>query len=231
MLPRGLQLRRDREPQARLCPGRPRLRRQPGQVGEGVDLPRDPLAPADPAAADPVRDRSRRRGEAGQRDPASDGGLGVRRSVPLRLRGAAHLAGRAISRPRPTLWTRRVTNLDDGLRYQCAARWTGDTAYPEWTCSNYAPVPGRGDARHGAAADYQTLDRTTRIVAYGTSWLERQDNVKTIHQDEQARPARPGDGQELVCAAAGCRVRRRPGLRAPAPGVLDPAPGRPGTAC
>jgi len=43
----------------------------------------------------------------------------------------------------PELWTRRVTNLDDSLRYQCAARWTADTAYPEWTCTSYAPIPGR----------------------------------------------------------------------------------------
>src|SRR5207244_13629578 len=43
----------------------------------------------------------------------------------------------------PGLWTRRVTNLDDGPRYQCAARWTVDTAYPEWTCSSYAPIPGQ----------------------------------------------------------------------------------------
>ena len=82
----------------------------------------------------------------------------------------------------PRLWTRRVTNLDDGPRYQCAARWSADTAYPEWTCSSYAPIPGR-ETRDMRRADYDTLDRTTRIVAYGQSWLERQDNVKTIHRD------------------------------------------------
>ena len=85
-------------------------------------------------------------------------------------------------KPTPGLWTRRVTNLDDGLRYQCAARWTGDTAYPEWSCSNYAPIPGR-ETRDMRRADYDALERTTRIIAYGQSWLERQDNVKTIHRD------------------------------------------------
>ena len=29
-------------------------------------------------------------------------------------------------RPTPGRWTRLVTNLDDGLRYQCAARWSAD---------------------------------------------------------------------------------------------------------
>jgi hypothetical protein len=83
-------------------------------------------------------------------------------------------------RSTPDLWTRRVTNLDDGLRYQCAAPWRLDTAHAEWTCSNYAPIPGR-ETRDMRRTDYQALDRTTRIVLYGGSWLERQENVKTVH--------------------------------------------------
>ncbi len=90
-------------------------------------------------------------------------------------------------RSSPSLWTRRVTNLDDGLRYQCAARWRTDTAYPEWSCSNYAPIPGR-ETRDMGRADYHALDRSTRIVAYGGSWLERQDNVKTIHGEGGRTP-------------------------------------------
>jgi len=85
------------------------------------------------------------------------------------------------------LWTRRVTNLDDGPRYQCAARWTADMAYPEWRCANYAPIPGR-ETRDMRRNDYDTLDRTTRIVAYGSSWLERQENVKTLHGEGGRSP-------------------------------------------
>jgi hypothetical protein len=84
-----------------------------------------------------------------------------------------------------------VTNLDDGLRYQCAARWSEDRAYPEWSCANYAPIPGR-ETRDMQRSDYQTLDRKTRIVLYGMaqggSWLERQDNVKVIHSDAGRTP-------------------------------------------
>ena len=94
-------------------------------------------------------------------------------------------------RATPTLWTRRVTNLDDGLRYQCAARWSEDRAYPEWSCANYAPIPGR-ETRDMGRSDYQTLRRKTQIVLYGAaqggSWLERQDNVKTIHGDAGQTP-------------------------------------------
>ena len=76
-------------------------------------------------------------------------------------------------------WVRRITNLDDGLRYQCSAPWLATAAFPEWTCSNYAPIPGR-ETRDMGRKDYDALDRTTRVVAYGNSWLERQDNVKVI---------------------------------------------------
>jgi len=83
-------------------------------------------------------------------------------------------------------WTRRITNLDEGLRYQCDAAWRGDTAFAEWTCRNYAPIPGR-ETRDMGRKDYDALDRTTRLVLYGASWLERQDNVKTIHGADGAR--------------------------------------------
>ena len=83
-------------------------------------------------------------------------------------------------RATPGLWTRRITSLDDGLRYQCAATWRLDTAYPEWNCANnYAPIPGR-ETRDMGRKDYQALMRSTRVMVYTESWLERQDNVKVI---------------------------------------------------
>ena len=41
----------------------------------------------------------------------------------------------------PDLWLRRVTSLDDGLRYQCAAAWSTGTEYPSWSCDGMAPIP------------------------------------------------------------------------------------------
>ncbi len=115
----------------------------------------------------------------------------------------------------PGLWTRRVTNLDDGLRYQCAARFAADTAYPEWSCSNYAPIPGR-ETRDMRRSDYNALDRTTRIVTYGTSWLERQDNVKVSHGEGGRAPLAREAGKnwyvrlpETECAAAQAFARPR----------------------
>ncbi len=143
------------------------------------------------------------------------------------------------------LWTRRVTNLDDGPRYQCAARWTTDTAYPEWRCTNYAPIPGR-ETRDMSRKDYDTLDRTTRIVAYGSSWLERQENVKTLHGESGRSPLAREAGKnwyvrlpEAECATAQAFARPREGfwnvLRETWDAVLDgtgpfverPPPGAP----
>jgi len=76
-------------------------------------------------------------------------------------------------------WVRKTTNLDDGLRYQCEAAWSFDTFNPEWTCSNFAPIPGR-ETRDMGRKDYNTLDRKSRVIVYENSWVERQDNVKTI---------------------------------------------------
>lgn len=84
-------------------------------------------------------------------------------------------------------WVRKITNLDDGLRYQCSAQWDFANEYPEWRCDNFAPIPGR-ETRDMGRKDYNTLARSTRIIHYGTNWLERQDNVKTIFQNGEKIP-------------------------------------------
>lgn len=85
-------------------------------------------------------------------------------------------------------WIRKITHLDDGLRYQCVAPFTkSEGGYAEWTCSNYAPIPGR-ETRDMGRKDYNTLGRTTKIIVYGDSWLERQDNIKTIYKDGVKTP-------------------------------------------
>jgi len=86
------------------------------------------------------------------------------------------------------LWTRRITALDDGPRYQCAGKWTETDLYPAWSCdNNYAPIPGR-ETRDMGRKDYNTLLRATRVVAYGHSWLERQNNIKIIYDNGVKTP-------------------------------------------
>ena len=87
----------------------------------------------------------------------------------------------------PGLWTRRITSLDDGLRYQCAAAFNLSTANPEWTCDNYAPIPGR-ETRDMGRKDYQGLQRSSHLILYGSSWLERERNVKTIETGDARTP-------------------------------------------
>lgn len=92
------------------------------------------------------------------------------------------------------LWVRKITNLDDGLRYQCLAGWNLTNAFAEWSCSNFAPIPGR-ETRDMKRRDYNTMDRTTRIISYGRNWLERQNNVKTIFTDGKKQPLAEEEGK------------------------------------
>ena len=120
----------------------------------------------------------------------------------------------------PQLWTRRVTNLDDGLRYQCAARWSGRHSLSGVDVLELRAHPGTRDPRHGPRG----LPGARPHHAHHRLWLElaRAAGQREDHPPATARrsPPGPGDGQELVRAVAGCRVRDRPDLRAPAPGVL-----------
>jgi len=83
-------------------------------------------------------------------------------------------------------WTRKTTNLDDGLRYQCEGQWDFTKHHPEFNCSTFAPIPGR-EIRDMARKDYNTLDRTNRVITYDHSWIERQDNIKTIQAENGDR--------------------------------------------
>jgi hypothetical protein len=81
----------------------------------------------------------------------------------------------------PNLWLRRVTSLDDGLRYECAAAWSTDTEYAAWSCDGLAPIPGR-EYRDMKRKDYQDLDRGSKLVVYDDNWLEREKNTKVIDE-------------------------------------------------
>lgn len=87
----------------------------------------------------------------------------------------------------PNLWLRRVTNLDDGLRYQCAAAWSTDTEYATWSCDGMAPIPGR-EYRDMKRKDYQDLDRSSKLVVYDSNWLEREANTKIIDSNGVKTP-------------------------------------------
>lgn len=101
-----------------------------------------------------------------------------------------------VTQPKATqgTWVRRITNLDDGLRYQCVSAWDTKSEYPTWTCDNYSPIPGR-ETRDMKRKDYQALQRSTKIVVYGTNWLERQNNVKTIHEKDKKTPLAKEEGK------------------------------------
>lgn len=111
-------------------------------------------------------------------------------------------------RATPQLWTRRIVGLDGGLRYQCAASWDLKAAYPEWSCDTYAPMTRREYGDMGRA-DYQALQRSSRVISYGANWLERESNIKTIEADGVRTPLAKEAGKiwyvrlpDAECAAA-----------------------------
>lgn len=87
----------------------------------------------------------------------------------------------------PNLWLRRITSLDDGLRYQCAAAWSTGTEYASWSCKNLAPITGR-EYRDMGRKDYEDLDRGTKLVVYDSNWLERENNTKLIDRAGEQTP-------------------------------------------
>lgn len=84
-------------------------------------------------------------------------------------------------------WVRRVDHLDGGPRHACAASWKFDGPYPEFSCNDFAPIPGR-ETRDMGRKDYDALERSTRVIGYPGSWLERQDNVKIVTRDGGRKP-------------------------------------------
>lgn len=87
----------------------------------------------------------------------------------------------------PTAWTRRVTNLDDGLRYQCTSPWDYSSGHAVWSCDDLAPIPGR-ETRDMGRKDYDLLQRSTTINVYQGPWLERQANVKETSSEQGPSP-------------------------------------------
>lgn len=99
----------------------------------------------------------------------------------------------------PNLWLRRVTSLDDGLRYQCAASWKLDT------------IPGR-ETRDMKRSDNQALERSSRLIVYGQNWLEREQNKKIIQKDQSRTPLAKEVGKIGTCVYRMKNAKRRRSL-------------------
>lgn len=107
--------------------------------------------------------------------------------APFRYEFVSPLHWEARQQSEKNVWTRRVTGLDDGLRFQCSAPWDLNKANPTWACSAYAPIPGR-ETRDMGRKDYQAMDRWNSVIVYGNSWLEREENTKMIQDASGKKP-------------------------------------------
>lgn len=83
-------------------------------------------------------------------------------------------------------WVRAITNLDDGLRYQCLGSWTEERSYSQFECKAFSPIPGR-ETRDMGRTDYNTMQRSTQVALFGQSWLEKQKNIKVDFSRDRSR--------------------------------------------
>ncbi len=83
-------------------------------------------------------------------------------------------------------WVREVRYLDDGPSYSCKGKWGAFSNDEYFECNSYASIPGR-ESRDMGRKDYNALERNTKLIFSSWGILERQNNIKTIHQNDNTK--------------------------------------------
>jgi hypothetical protein len=84
------------------------------------------------------------------------------------------------------LWSQAVFQVDDSPRYESVGEWEHYGTYSAWTSGRTArPLPRRESS---VRSDYQILEGTNRHVLTPTGWVQEEDNLKLV-LDEQGQPA------------------------------------------
>ena len=84
------------------------------------------------------------------------------------------------------LWSQAVFQVDDSPRYESVGEWEHYGTYSAWTSGRTArPLPRRESS---VRSDYQILEGTNRHTLTPTGWVQEEDNLKLV-LDEQGQPA------------------------------------------
>ncbi|HEY3517357.1 MAG TPA: DUF6607 family protein [Gammaproteobacteria bacterium] len=84
------------------------------------------------------------------------------------------------------LWSQAVFQVDDSPRYESVGEWEHYGSYSAWTSGRTArPLPRRESS---VRSDYQILEGTNRHALTPTGWVQEEDNLKLV-LDEQGQPA------------------------------------------
>jgi hypothetical protein len=84
------------------------------------------------------------------------------------------------------LWSQAVFQVDDSPRYESLGEWEHYGSYSAWTSGRTArPLPRRESS---VRSDYQILEGTNRHTLTPTGWVQEEDNLKLV-LDEQGQPA------------------------------------------
>jgi hypothetical protein len=93
------------------------------------------------------------------------------------LRDAASVRGR---------WTQAVFQVDDSPRYEAVGDWVHEGTYSAWTSENtWRPLPRR---EASVRNDYQVLAGTNRHTITPLGWVQEEDNLKLVIDDD-GKPA------------------------------------------
>src|SRR6185503_19879463 len=84
------------------------------------------------------------------------------------------------------LWSQAVFQVDDSPRYESLGEWEHYGSYSAWTSGRTArPLPRRESS---VRSDYQILEGTNRHTLTPTRWVQEEENLKLV-LDEQGQPA------------------------------------------
>jgi hypothetical protein len=83
-------------------------------------------------------------------------------------------------------WSQAVFQVDDSPRYEALGEWEHYGSYSAWTSERTArPLPRRETT---VRDDYQILEGTNRHTLTPTGWVQEEENLKLV-LDEQGQPA------------------------------------------
>lgn len=79
-------------------------------------------------------------------------------------------------------WSQAVFQVDDSPRYEAIGKWRHDGNYSSWQSENtWRPLPRR---EFSVRNDYHVLSGTNRHTVTPTGWVQEEDNLKLVLNDD-----------------------------------------------
>jgi hypothetical protein len=84
-------------------------------------------------------------------------------------------------------WTQTVHQVDESPRYASVGRWQHTPSFSTWVSADtWRPLPRR---EWSVREDYHVLVGTNRHTVIATGWLQEENNLKTVLNEDRSLPA------------------------------------------